>query len=456
MSQRFKKLGKTITIILVTIIIAFATPGCVNREYEGEYPELFTVAINSLLGTRSRDASHRTPDPIIIVIEEDDYGRVLFFYARQSVVTHFAFIISQKSDGEYVYYYPHYNFISFEYLSEIVGDRGMTAIERGAIPPEIFEELKVRNDWNQELNLERSVKARIARQEEDGHVRDRTLLELYNIALGEDAWRDPLRFHISFLIADEYGRSVYLGRGSGIRRDSPRYIVMLFQPDGSFDEERSVMELYDTHNYQTALREFKELNGWNQPFEGSTSISVLPIVGLVVIVGVGAFVLVKLYLRKKVGSVKPLTLRKPIKSKGAWSLNMKPCVKVAIYINVPTLLVMTAFNLIDDGSWAEPFLFANVVLYVFFPATLLLAHLMIEYFLVLYIIPITIILAYLIYSLIKGLKPQKAYKVLYFVLSMICMVLFTITWLAAVPIVALVSYVLSGTVVSIYKRLRRS
>jgi hypothetical protein len=135
---------------------------------------------------------------------------------------------------------------------------------------------------------------------------------------------------------------------------------------------------------------------------------------------------------------------------------MKPYVKVAIYINVPTLLVMTVFNLIDDGSWAEPFLFVNVVLYVFFPATILLAHLMIEYFLVLYIIPITIILAYLIYSLNKGLKPHKAYKVLYFVLSMICMVLFTITWLVAVPIVALVSYALSGTAVSIYKRLRRS
>jgi hypothetical protein len=195
--QRFKNLGKAITIILVTIIIAFVTSGCLNREYRGDYPELLTVAINSLLGATGRCGLHRTPDPTIIIIEEDNYGRVLFFYNERGNVSRFSFLINQKSDEEYVYFYPHYNFISFEYATEIA-DLGMTAIERKAIPPEIFEELKSRNDWNQELNLEATIRARIVRQKEEGPVRDRTLTESYNIILGDDARRYALPHNTIF------------------------------------------------------------------------------------------------------------------------------------------------------------------------------------------------------------------------------------------------------------------
>jgi hypothetical protein len=250
--------------------------------------------------------------------------------------------------------------------------------------------------------------------------------------------------------------------GTGREWDNPRHVVMLFQPDSSLDEERGVMELYDTHNYQTELREFKELNGWNQPFEGSTSITVwliaglVVLVGLVIIVGVGAFFLVKLDLRKRIGFVKPLTFRKLKENKPPRRSSLKGYVKVAIYTNVPTLLVVTVFNLTYGGSWVELFLETFWILFFIFPITILLAGLMEFYYGVLYIIPVTIILSYLIYSFNVGLKPQKSYKVLYFVLSTICMVLFTAAWLAVIPISALVSYTLSDTAVNIYKRLRRS
>ena len=63
-----------------------------------------------------------------------------------------------------------------------------------------------------------------------------------------------------FFISDDYGRAMYLGIGE--YTDDYQYVVMLFQPDGSYDE-RGLMNLNDKQNYQSALREFKELNDWN-------------------------------------------------------------------------------------------------------------------------------------------------------------------------------------------------
>jgi len=37
---------------------------------------------------------------------------------------------------------------------------------------------------------------------------------------------------------------------------------MFFQPDGSYDENRDIMELKELQRYQDELKAFKELNDW--------------------------------------------------------------------------------------------------------------------------------------------------------------------------------------------------
>ena len=44
-------------------------------------------------------------------------------------------------------------------------------------------------------------------------------------------------------------------------------LAIIFNPDGSYDEETCVLELNDFYHEQDRLKEFKELNGWNQPLE---------------------------------------------------------------------------------------------------------------------------------------------------------------------------------------------
>ena len=115
---------------------------------------------------------------------------------------------------------------------------------------------------------------------------------------------------------------------------------------------------------------------------------------------------------------------------------MKHYVRFVIYANMPSLIIMSIpaiINLTTGGNWLALMAFYNLVLYI---------------------IPVSIIHVYLIRSFIREPKPQKAYIVLNFVLSTICMVLFIVAWSLLAPIVALVSYAVSFFAVKLYWRLR--
>jgi len=239
--------------IFLTILVLFMT-GCGSSDvaYSGDYPELFTVAISSLLGARGYGLGHGT-QPDIELLEEDRYGRQLFSFHEDTRVISFSLIISQKVDNGYVYFYPHYNFIVLS------GDAPWLHMEE-------FEDeiaaLKEVNNWNQPMDCSECVRVKVVRQKEDGPISDRILRRAYNHALGDDAQGGlGVMNLIVFFRTDAYGRSIYFATGTF---SSERFVVMLFQPDGSFDEVKGIMELQDTQNYQSQLRDFKELNDWNQ------------------------------------------------------------------------------------------------------------------------------------------------------------------------------------------------
>ena len=260
-------------LLVILTILMFALTSCIRGEelnpdidfYRGEHPELYTVAMNSLLGQRgfSFHSGPRIFDSTIRVLEEDAFGRRLFIYSEdpRPVVSRFNLLISQKSDVDYVYFIPHYNFISSE-------EAWTPIIQNAEYPLAEVEEFKRLNDWNQPLDLERAVRVPIIRRKEDGPMNQNQLVSAYRAALG-DAARGRAYGYITFFNTDDYGRSIYTGRGLERREDGNEWIaiVMLFQPDGSHDSETGSMKLPCHQNYQSALREFKELNNWNQPLE---------------------------------------------------------------------------------------------------------------------------------------------------------------------------------------------
>jgi len=51
------------------------------------------------------------------------------------------------------------------------------------------------------------------------------------------------------------------------RQMNDYFVVVLFQPDHSFDIETGILVTTDRLSYQTELRKFKEANGWDTPFD---------------------------------------------------------------------------------------------------------------------------------------------------------------------------------------------
>ena len=238
-----KRCRRGCKLILLMLVILFLT-GCGEFRYQGEHPELYTAALSSIPGQRgSVIGGVGGLSPRIIVLAEDSYGRILFSYDEALWFYH---MIVQKTEGNYVYFYQHYNFIAGRAASEITD--------------EMTEILKEVNNWNQPLSDDSEfARVQISRQRLRGPVSDDQIVEMHEIIFpGLEVDRSGILANVHFLRTDNYGRSVYSTTG-GVR-------VVLFQPDHSFKPETGALEISDL-NYQTELRLLMEANGWNEPWE---------------------------------------------------------------------------------------------------------------------------------------------------------------------------------------------
>ena len=254
------KITRIISMLLLLVLLTMILTSCFQGDsYTGDYPELFSVAIGSILGARgSEDVGglRGSVEPGVAVLEEDDFGRVLFMYTEggfsrridddsERIVGRrvFVYLVAQRVDGNHVYFYPHYNFI-------MRGESGVRVFESyfediPLISNEDLNALKEANSWNQEMSDDTAFdRVRIVRRKQDGPVVTNEV---------QTDWMIYLR-------SDRYGRSVY-----AISSDYANF-VYLFQPDNSLDWEAGFIEMTDLFNYQTELRLFMEANGWNTPW----------------------------------------------------------------------------------------------------------------------------------------------------------------------------------------------
>ncbi|MDR2580941.1 MAG: hypothetical protein LBC85_08120 [Fibromonadaceae bacterium] len=205
-------------------------------EYRGKHPELFTEAIHSLAGIRGY---HSHGDAYVRIVEEDEYGRILFYYGEDEYDSYR--LIAQKSDGAYVYYYPDFNFIS-----RSIG----TSFSEQDIP-----ELKDKNDWNKPLDESKFIKQKIVRIKAGHGLSKKNKEEIFRETTGGNVKRS----FDSYLTSDKYGKKLF-GLWSGELR-----LFVIINADDSCDLATCFIKFTD-HNYQQELKEFKELNNWNEPW----------------------------------------------------------------------------------------------------------------------------------------------------------------------------------------------
>jgi len=251
-----KKFSIKYKLVLVLSFTLFLMGCSRDFEYVGEHPELFSVAVNSVLGVRGYLPGHMN-QPNITVVDRDGYGRILFSYDEghdvgdDSLLSGFNYVIVQKVEGDYAYFYPHYNFIS--------------GFDSGHFTGEEMAALREVNSWNQEMSdSSEFVRVRVVRQKEEGPISDNELVEMHHLIFPDlNFSRGQIIPNVVFLRIDGYGRSVYLVSRGG----TGTHIAALFQPDHSFDVDTGILEIEDLTNYQTELRLFMEANGWDTPFD---------------------------------------------------------------------------------------------------------------------------------------------------------------------------------------------
>ena len=238
--------------IMYVVLLLFVLTNLLScdffKNYRGGEEELFTVAVNSILGS---DGSVWHGDrPVIEVLEEDDFGRILFYYYEQDAVSSHNLIISQKVLGDYVYYYPDYNIIT-----NFVNNFSDAEIES----------LKQHNDWDKALQEDKMVCKRISGEKECLEFDEDSVLA----SLSEIMNTDKENFQYWYFTSDDFGRSAYLlllydaeSAVNSVGKFEYEYYVVILQKDYSYNEN-SMIKLKDNYNYQDQLSEFKKINNWN-------------------------------------------------------------------------------------------------------------------------------------------------------------------------------------------------
>ena len=268
------KIYRILLCVFIFMLILTATR-CPDRyelyfaEYAGRHPDLYTISIKSILhvngamGTREHNLNR--------IRDGDEFGRVLFSYhenfslqsedGRIWLTPH---LILQKTDGEYVYFYEHINFV-FIYTRPVTTDEfysNLTALRN----------LKHTNNWGQELSCTSEfVRIPITRiNDRRGPVCSDRLIKAgqsifpdifrvytygqFDEMRTDERWVRAMRYFRS----DPYGRSVY---SLEVSIEIYTLTVFLFQSDHIIDA--SVIILSDRYNHQIELRDFLEANGWN-------------------------------------------------------------------------------------------------------------------------------------------------------------------------------------------------
>lgn len=256
-----KKTKRKILIIFVIVVLLLSSlfmTAC-WQSYTGNYPELYTVAINSMLWIYGHSYGADFPmDPEIEVLEKDNYGRVLFRYTERNVgkIAFSSLVIMQQSKDNYVYFYEDINFLSKEIKPR--------SKDIPKFLEEEIEQFKIANDWNTEIRLEKCVKKEITQKKAEVPIEEEKLESIYSELFLQDV------IGLCYLFTyDDYNRFILFAFVSSRQSlDEVATFVFLFQPDLTY----SVYEPSDLLNYQEEFAQFKAEHGWNQPLYSGNSV----------------------------------------------------------------------------------------------------------------------------------------------------------------------------------------
>jgi len=244
---------KRLTAGLLLLILLFLT-GCTfgrdTRRHYGKYPEYFSIPINSMLGITGSEMDD------IEILEKDSKGRVMFAFISwgsnidtkaDGIIDNpelYSIIICQKTDSEYSYYYPDYHFVAAHTKKEITKDQ--------------IAALKIRNDWEKDINESKMTKVGIVRNKKQNNSGGSRKEKIFK---GKVDFENETLSFIGFG-KDKDNRWLYFVRVLDNVSNYKRSYMLILNKDYSY-KDSYLQQVDDVWNYQEQLKKFKELNNWS-------------------------------------------------------------------------------------------------------------------------------------------------------------------------------------------------
>jgi hypothetical protein len=225
--------------------------------YRGNDPELHSVALESIIGSRSNGSNE------IVRIEEDAYGRVLYAFFGEDIYWWFndqeallSIVIAQKVGSDFAYYYDSSNAIAVN-VDQLNESLTLNLLE-SYFDEEEIEELKVKNDWNKPINEKLLFKTKVMRKK----TCDVLVTEIRRY---ESLFEGVL--HLNFIQCYGKDRNGYMLVSilTEIKDDSAGPVavyLMIVNQEHELISPSAVMRVTNIFDME-AIKRFKEENGWS-------------------------------------------------------------------------------------------------------------------------------------------------------------------------------------------------
>lgn len=245
---------KVFTLFLVQLFILIGLTGCAYKGYSGDYPNLYTVAINSVLWNNGHSFSaDRYIDPKIEIIDEDRYGRIMFTYYEKYYgdLSFSALVICQHSNEKDVFYYEDMNYI--------IKIQALYTQNINDFEDEEIDQLKAANNWEQEINFDKCIKKEITRRKPTIPCED----EVTNKIVDQfDLENERYALFVDFLTSDsENDNFIIYGY---IYMDGGRvYFIGIVENNDELIKKINFLVPLNVFDYKTEFMEFKKINNWS-------------------------------------------------------------------------------------------------------------------------------------------------------------------------------------------------
>jgi len=224
-------------IIFVPLIILFTGCNLLLKE-DRQFIALKTEAIYSSFGYPgfTRDGAN--------VIEIDKKGRILYTFDGQNFANHYGIthiLVCQYIDYDkgLVYYYPENNFMIHRINEEPSNEK--------------VEELKLLNNWNQEVDLSKCISRKIGEYKKiNNETEISNIFDTLNIDIDEQYKK------IILCDTDRNGLKLYAVK---IAKDEQKYKIFAFMLKNNNYTDYDIIEITDWY-YIDVIKVFKDKHNW--------------------------------------------------------------------------------------------------------------------------------------------------------------------------------------------------